>query len=58
MIRAFLDVAPYSLVGVNRRFIALMVEAVRNSETSVYSNELHGAVSQKALIFILNAVRT
>jgi hypothetical protein len=41
-------------------FIGAMMEAVRTSETSVYSNEttLHGAISQKALIFILAAVRT
>jgi hypothetical protein len=35
-----------------------MKEAVRTSETSAYSNEIHGAVFQKALIFILAAVRT
>jgi hypothetical protein len=40
-----------------RSFIALMIEAVRTSETSVYKR-LHGAISQKALIFILSAVRT
>jgi hypothetical protein len=33
------DVGPCSLFGVDRRFIALMIEAVRTSETSVYSNE-------------------
>jgi hypothetical protein len=33
------DVGPRSPFGVDRRFIALMVEAVRTSETSVYSNE-------------------
>jgi hypothetical protein len=51
-IRAFWDIAPYSLVEVNRRFrglyclhhqgdyfIRLLMEAVRISETSVYYNE-------------------
>jgi hypothetical protein len=38
-IRAFWDVAPCSL-EVDRRFTsAMMMEAVRTSETSVYSNE-------------------
>jgi hypothetical protein len=41
------------------RAIALVVEVVRTSETSVYSNEIiHDAVPQKAAIFILAAVRT
>jgi hypothetical protein len=35
-IRAFWDVAPYSL-GVDLRFRGVMMEAVRTSETSVYS---------------------
>jgi hypothetical protein len=36
--RAFWDIAPCSLVGVHR-FIALMMEAVRTSDTTGYSNE-------------------
>jgi hypothetical protein len=36
---AFWDVVSYSLVAVDRRFIALMMDAVRTSETSVYYNE-------------------
>jgi hypothetical protein len=31
--------------------VALMMEAVRTSETSVYFNELHGSIFQKAAIF-------
>jgi hypothetical protein len=39
--------------------IALMIEAVRNSETSVYSNETTRAqCAQEALILILAAVAT
>jgi hypothetical protein len=34
--RVFWDVAPYSHVEVDRRFMALMMEAVRTSETSVH----------------------
>jgi hypothetical protein len=37
---------------------SLMIEAVRISETSVYYNELHGAIFQKAFIFVLVALRT
>jgi cell division protein FtsL len=33
---AFWDIALYSLVKAERRLIALMMEAVRTSETSVY----------------------
>jgi hypothetical protein len=59
------DVAPCSVVKIDRRFRAplpserspLMTETVRICETSVYTR-LHGAVSQKALFFILAAVRT
>jgi hypothetical protein len=36
----------------------LMIEAVRFSETSVCFNEIHGAISHKAVTFILAAVRT
>jgi hypothetical protein len=39
-------------------FIALMMEAVGTSETSVYSTRLHGATSQKTLNFIIAAVIT
>jgi hypothetical protein len=39
----FWDVAPCSLF----REIALMMEAVSSSETSVSTNRLHGATSQK-----------
>jgi hypothetical protein len=38
--------------------IALMVEAVLTSDTSVCFNEVHGSVSQKGTIFILAAART
>jgi len=37
---------------------AMIMEAVRTSETSVYSETTLGATFQKALIFILAAVRT
>jgi hypothetical protein len=37
--RIFWDVAPCSHVEVDRRYIALMMEAVRTSETSVNFNE-------------------
>jgi hypothetical protein len=38
--------------------IAVMVEAVDISETLVYFKRLYGAMSQKAAIFILAAVRS
>jgi hypothetical protein len=38
--------------------IALMMEAERTSETSVYFNETTRRYFQKAVIFILAAVRT
>jgi hypothetical protein len=47
MIRDFWDIAPCVIVGVDRRFrgsycfhhqCALIMEAIRTSETSVYSN--------------------
>jgi hypothetical protein len=38
--------------------IALMTEAVRTSESRSTSTRLHGATSQKAVVFILAAVRT
>jgi hypothetical protein len=54
MIIAFWDVSPCSLVEVDRRFIgayclhhqdiALMLEAVCTSETSVYFSETHTAL--------------
>jgi hypothetical protein len=34
-----------------------MMEAVSTSETLVYFNRLHGAISQKAVIFTLAIVR-
>jgi hypothetical protein len=37
--------------------IALMMEAVRTSETSLNFYETTGAISQKAVIFILAAMR-
>jgi hypothetical protein len=37
---------------------AIMMEAVRTSETSVYSTRIYGATSEKAVIFIPAAVRT
>jgi hypothetical protein len=36
--KVFWDVAPYSLIGVDRRFITLMMEAVCTSETLVNSS--------------------
>jgi hypothetical protein len=65
-IAAFWDTAPCSIVEVGRHLrdayclhqSALIIEAVRASETSVYFNNTTGAVSQKAIIFILAAVRT
>jgi hypothetical protein len=36
--RAFWDIAPYNLVGMDQRLITLMMEAACTSETSVYSN--------------------
>jgi N-acetylmuramic acid 6-phosphate (MurNAc-6-P) etherase len=44
--------------SVIRDLIALMMEAVRTSETLVTSTRLHGATTQKTAIFILTAVRT
>jgi hypothetical protein len=58
---AFWDIAPFGLVQVHRRFngaYCLMMEAVRTCGMSVYFRRLHGAISQKAIIFILAAVRT
>jgi hypothetical protein len=56
-------VAPCGLVAADRRFsyayclnneiIALIMEKVRTSETSCASRRLHGAISQKAVIFML-----
>jgi hypothetical protein len=55
-IRAFWDVALYSLIGVDVSEVhtALVMEAVRTSTPT----RLHGATSQKALIFILATVIT
>jgi hypothetical protein len=54
--RAFWDKMPCSLVTADRRFrgasiIILMMEAIRISETSVYSNRTKGVISQNALTF-------
>jgi hypothetical protein len=54
---AFWDVALCSLVAIDvsevrTAFIALMFEAIRTSGTSVYFTRLHGATSQKAVVFI------
>jgi hypothetical protein len=56
-------VAPCSLVAADRRFsysyylnneiIALIMKKVRTSETSCASRRLHGAISQKVVIFML-----
>jgi hypothetical protein len=40
------------------RAIALMMEAVNTSEASGNFSRLHGATTQKTVIFILAAVRT
>jgi hypothetical protein len=57
----FWDVAPCSLVEINRRFRAIM-EAASTSETSVISIRLHGATSQSStvrnLFFVSWAFRT
>jgi hypothetical protein len=52
----FWDVALYSLVKIDGRasiiaIIALMMEVVSTSETSVSVTTLHGATSQKSFIF-------
>jgi hypothetical protein len=66
------DVVPCSFVAVDRRFratyclynlcdqsfIALMMEAVRTSEMSSTLTSLHVVTYQKAVMFILAAVRT
>jgi hypothetical protein len=68
---AFWDTTPYSVVDVDRRFrgayclhhqgdvsiTALMMETVRISETSVYFQESTRHYIQKAVMFILAAVR-
>jgi hypothetical protein len=60
--RVFWDIAPCSLVGVDRRFRGvyclyyLMMEALHTLEMSVFSNKT--AISQKTFIFIFDAVRT
>jgi hypothetical protein len=54
--RVLWDVLPCSQIDVDRRFramIALIMEAARTSETSVYFN---GSTSQKTLNFIVNIV--
>jgi hypothetical protein len=48
--RAFLDIAPCSLVKVDRRF--------RGAYRGSTPTRLHGAVSQKAVIFVVGAMRT
>jgi hypothetical protein len=55
--RVFWDVAPCSLVGVDRviAIISLMMKAVRTSETSV---DFNVTTSQNTLNFILDSVRT
>jgi hypothetical protein len=40
------------------RAMALVVEALRVSETSVYFTRLHDAISQNAVIFMFAALRT
>jgi hypothetical protein len=51
----FWDVAPCSLVEIDRRFrgqsVALMMEAVSTSESSVSFYRLLGATAQKTAIF-------
>jgi hypothetical protein len=49
----FWDVEPCSLVEVDRRFIALMMEAVSTSETLVSFYRLLRAAFQKTVIFTL-----
>jgi hypothetical protein len=55
--RRFRDVIAF-IIMVIREMIALIMKAVRTSETSAYSNEINSAMSQKVLIFILAFVRT
>jgi hypothetical protein len=65
-IRDFWDVAPFSLVGVYRRFRGVYCLHHQTDESSQDTplkrrstpRRLHGATSQKALIFILANVRT
>jgi hypothetical protein len=67
MMTAVWDIASYSLVEVDGRFRgtyclhhqgALIMESVSTYETSVSVYETIGAISQKAVIFILSGVRT
>jgi hypothetical protein len=63
--RAVWDMSPCTLVEVDRNFristasnIAMMMQTVRTSETSVHFNESTDVIYQKAVIFIPSAVRT
>jgi hypothetical protein len=53
---AYWDVAPCSLIGVDRCFRGAY--CLHDQPDGGGSMRLHGATSQKALIFILTAVRT
>lgn len=63
------NTASCSLAAVDRRFtraycvyhqgfIALMMDAVRISETSATPANIYGAIYQKTLVFIVDTVRT
>jgi hypothetical protein len=50
-LRAFWDIAPCSLVGVDRRFRGAYCLHHQGDESSPTPLRLHGAISQKALVF-------
>jgi hypothetical protein len=55
---AFWDIAPYILVEVDGRFSALMMATVRTSVNVGLLQRDYAAISQKAIFFMLAAVRT
>jgi hypothetical protein len=50
-ITTFWDIQVCSLIEVDQRFIALMMEAVNTSVLQSISVTLHGAIPQKAFIY-------
>jgi hypothetical protein len=50
-ITTFWDIHVCSLIEVDQRFIALMMEAINTSELQSISVRLHGAIHQKAVIY-------
>jgi hypothetical protein len=55
--RSWLDVSEDPAASISR-VLALMLEAVSIFETFETYTRLHGAISLKAVVFILHAVRT